>query len=174
MIDKSIYRYSIGAKVAAASDVLKAALLDGGLVGTDDPDFVAHRMLEAAREITERFFLTGRLISGEPIRIEWMDKGDLLPGYDKRQNRFEAYTTWMRFLWPPGAVKPAHWAQRRSDRRELSPEYLEDYSQTDWVAAEASGDAEQFRLLTDLGTLARLMVDIATIEIEYAKAKVGA
>ena len=113
-----------------------------------------------------QFVLLGKLFTGETVRIEFRDLGDTTPGFRKEGARFEAFTTWMRFVWPAAAQMPAHWPPRLPSDR---PNYLEDYSQASRTEAERSGDVALFRFYRDLATLTMMQVDVATLEMEPAR-----
>lgn len=157
------FNRSYAQQVAAAADVLRNAYNGGSFIV--DPEAVARAMLAAAF-MARGCWLTARLKTGERVRIQFEDKGDAVPGFDKNGNRFEAYTSWMRFVIPATASALRDHLYKTVPGLRPRPDTAENYSQTDRQDADASGDVGAFRWKNDLACLEGLGVDAETVEIE--------
>jgi hypothetical protein len=85
--------------------------------------------------------LKAKTLSGDPITIEFSDKGDLVPAHDQKVQRFECYVSHFK-----------------------GPDW-EEYAYVNKRAADDSGDALLFRMNADLFVLRERGVDTETIEI---------
>jgi hypothetical protein len=82
---------------------------------------------------------------GEPILIEYADKGDLIPGHDSKGNYYEVLTSWFRFKHPNG-------------------KFYEHYVQVARNEIERREDGAQFRRAEEMKALAKAGVDLASVE----------
>lgn len=84
----------------------------------------------------------GKFKDGRDALIWYQDCGDVLPGYDDQDNRFEAL----------------------SGKVTINNNFI-GYSQANRLLAENSENISQFRLDHDMAYLAAIGIDVATIEI---------
>jgi hypothetical protein len=111
------------------------------------PLLAATAVLEAVHaKPRDHKFKIKRKADGSEILMLQQDKGDIVPGFDKDMNRYEAYTSY--FEWPD--------ADANGGKRLL-------YSQVDKWTADASGNVDAYRLAEDLAQLEELGFDTSTI-----------
>lgn len=124
--------------LAAAADAIASSLLD-----SKDSRAVAELALQAyfneeARRAHGHDFLA-KTKDGKEVRVHMEDKGDVVPGFRKREDgnfdRYEAFTSY--FVW--------------GDQKT--------YSQVSKETAVASGDVAAFRLQEDMAHLEWLGID---------------
>ena len=53
-----------------------------------------HLVMTVLQAFHEPFEVTGRLVNGTPITMDWEDKGDWIPGHRSDGTRYEAFTAW--------------------------------------------------------------------------------
>ena len=104
--------------------------------------------------------LEAKTKAGVWVKIEFEDKGDLVPGYDLNGNRFEAFTDWFRVRNGsaiPGLVS----FNQKPDK----PCDLENYVQVSRKDLECSPDARWFRQRERLRSLDAAGIDISTVRM---------
>ncbi|SDD94699.1 hypothetical protein SAMN05216337_1017122 [Bradyrhizobium brasilense] len=97
-------------------------------------------VLAALKAMNREHRFLATTTAGRVVVVRHTDKGDIVPGYDKNGNRFEALTSHFR------------WGDQEA------------YSQVDRFEAERSGDVRTFRLKNDRTVLASIGIDPTSLE----------
>lgn len=141
---KNIYFRKEEIAIQAAADLLEQLYASGTFI--IEPRDGARQLLDALHHATDpcRFF--GYMKDGSKVAIEFVDKGDRIPGYDEKKNRYEAFTSWWRLTF----FKP---------RGPEGQHILENYIQVDRFKAEVTGDIDTCRWQYDRDALNSMDVD---------------
>ena len=130
-----------------------------GLKWADAPEIgktQAIARMRAIEHVQLEIEMAAKMTDGTPVRILRADKGDMVPGYDKLGNRYEAFTTWFLITHAGNLVFSN---SRGSGKR------LEEYVQIDRQRLEASADPKTFRLDEEALALIYMGVDLDTLTI---------
>lgn len=145
---RNVYATGFDREVAAGAEVIRK-IYETGVFALDPVD-TAKAVLAAANQCRHgghRF--SGYAMDGCKIDVLIEDKGDCVPGFDEKANRFEAFTTYIRVKF--------------ADKRHNGG-LCENYVQVDRFAAEQSGDVNKFRFDNDLLALEGMGVVFGALE----------
>ena len=140
------YQDRYEARLDAATKVIVDAYASGTFAL--DPRDTAKKMLAAAdgSPIGNTFDVVMK--DGGKAKLYFEDKGDIVPGFDEHQNRYEAFTTLLRLTF--------------EDKRH-NGQPLINYIQVDRWRAEDSGDVAAYREKEDLAAIESMGVDLESL-----------
>lgn len=140
-------------RLKAATQVIEDAYASGTFAL--DPRETARKMLHAADGGAGGHTFDALMKDGGKVKVYFEDKGDFVPGFDEKQNRYEALTSFIKFTF-------------EDQRHEGQP--LMSYVQVDKWKAEDSGDVAAFREKEDLAAMDSMGLDLTSIpEFELPK-----